>query len=273
MAENSASDPFGPFKAAQRESWAGFAVNELFTTPPAAALVKFAGVGPHEKVLDVGCGTGVVAVTAARAGAHVKGLDLTPALLDRARENAALAEAEIEFTEGDAEALPYADGSFDVVLSQFGHMFAPRPKLVTAEMLRVLKPGGRIAFSTWPPEHNMGRLFALIARNLPQAPAGAPTPADPTQWGDPHVIRDRLGDAVTDLRFDRAIAINPALSPLHARASMEANLGPIKKVLQGLHSQPDRAAQFRAAVLELFTDAFLDNTIRQQFLMTRAIKR
>src|SRR5215471_17857484 len=148
----STNDPFAQFKAAQREGWALFAPLEMATTRPAAALVKFAGVRSGETVLDVACGTGVVAVTAARAGAVVSGLDLTPALLARARENATLAGVEIEFTEGDVEALPYPDASVDVVLSQFGHMFAPRPELAVAEMLRVLRPGGRIAFSTWPPE-------------------------------------------------------------------------------------------------------------------------
>ncbi|HSU69540.1 MAG TPA: class I SAM-dependent methyltransferase [Tepidisphaeraceae bacterium] len=169
MIENSESPAaFQQFKSAQREAWAGFAVNEGFTTPPAAELVKFAGVGPNDRVLDVGCGTGVVAITAARKGAKTAGLDLTSALLERARQNAAIAGVEVEFEEGDVENLPYDDGSFDVVLSQFGHMFAPRPAVATAQMLRVLKLGGRIAFSTWPPEHNMGRLFSLLARHMPQ---------------------------------------------------------------------------------------------------------
>ncbi len=132
----------------QREGWALFAPLETFTTMTAARLVSYAQVRAGQSVLDVACGTGVVALTAARAGATVRGLDLAPALLERARENAALAGVEIEFREGDAEALPCADASFDVVLSQFGHIFAPRPEVATAELLRVLKPGGTIAFST-----------------------------------------------------------------------------------------------------------------------------
>src|SRR4029079_8419210 len=101
---------------------------------------------------DVACGTGVVSVTAARAGATVSGLDLTPELLERARENARIGSFDVEFREGDVEALPFGDAEFDVVLSQFGHMFAPRPQVAIAEMLRVLKSGGTIALSTWPPE-------------------------------------------------------------------------------------------------------------------------
>src|SRR5881628_248600 len=153
-------DPLARFKEAQREGWAHFAPFEALTTPPAAELVRRASPRAGQRVLDVACGTGVVAVTAARAGARVSGLDLTPQLLEQARENARLANVEIEFREGDAEQLPFGDSAFDVVLSQFGHMFAPRPEVAIGEMLRVLKPGGTIAFSTWPPELFMGRMFA-----------------------------------------------------------------------------------------------------------------
>src|SRR3989442_15209346 len=106
--------------------------------PTAAKLVHFAGVSPNQKVLDVGCGTGVVAITARRAGALATGLDLTPELLAIAKENAAIAGVgDVVFKEGDAENLPFRDAEFDVVLSQFAHIFAPRPEVATKEMLRV----------------------------------------------------------------------------------------------------------------------------------------
>ena len=145
-------DPIAKMKAAAREGWSTFAPFETATGTVAPALVKFAGIRPGSRVLDVGCGTGVVAVTAARAGAEVTGLDLTPALLARAAENAALTDVEIEFREGDVEDLSFDDASFDFVVSQFGHMFGPRPDITIGQMLRVLKPGGVIAVSTWPPE-------------------------------------------------------------------------------------------------------------------------
>jgi len=107
-----------------------------------------------------------------RLGAHATGLDLTPALLERARENAKIAGVEIEFREGDVENLPFGDDSFDVVVSQFGHMFAPGPDVATAEMLRVLKPGGTIAFATWPPELFTGRMFIITARYALAPPPG-----------------------------------------------------------------------------------------------------
>src|SRR4051794_41059364 len=115
------------FKQNQKEGWSNFAPVEAMTMTTAARLVSFAGIRSGQTVLDVGCGTGVVALTAAQRGAKVSGADLTPALLERARENAQIAGMEIDWSEADVEALPFADGQFDVVLSQFGHMFAPRP--------------------------------------------------------------------------------------------------------------------------------------------------
>ncbi|MCP3727452.1 class I SAM-dependent methyltransferase [Paraburkholderia sp. CNPSo 3272] len=221
-------DPFAQLKAVQREAWAVFAPLEVVTTMPAAELVRYARVSPQHSVLDVGCGTGVVAVTAARLGARASGVDLAPALIERAHKNAALADVEVDFREGDVEALPYAAASFDIVLSQYGHMFAPRPEVAIAEMLRVLKPGGTIAFSTWPPEHFVGQMFALVGKYQPPPPGAAPPP----QWGDPNIVRQRLGDAVSDITFDRSVLRFPALSPQHYRKVMEETLGPVVKMVQ-----------------------------------------
>src|SRR5512143_382139 len=135
-------DPIAAYKSKQRETWAmgNFADMAVFTTPVAGHLVRFARVGGGQEVLDVGTGTGVVAITARRMGAKVTGLDLTPELLAQAKEGAKIAgHDDITWHEGDAEALPFPDDYFDVVLSQFGHMFAPRPEVAVGEMLRVLK--------------------------------------------------------------------------------------------------------------------------------------
>jgi SAM-dependent methyltransferase len=220
-------------------------------------------------VLDVACGTGVVAITAARTGANVRGLDLSPVLLEHARQSAAIAKLEIEFLEGDVEAMPYPNASFDIVLSQFGHMFAPRPQVAIAEMLRVLKPGGRIAFSTWPPEHFIGKMFSLVGKYLPPPPGAAP----PWQWGDPNIVRERLGDATTNLAFDRDVMITPALSPRHARAFFEETSGPLVKLVQSLQAEPDRLRQYRTELESLIAEVFDGNRLRQPFLMSRGIKR
>ncbi len=271
--ESATEESFPQFKAMQREIWAGFAANEGFTTLAAAELVAFAKVREGEAVLDVGCGTGVVSVTAARQGGRAKGLDLTPVLLDRARENASIAGVEIEFVEGDVESLPYPDASFDVVLSQFGHMFAPRPEVATAEMLRVLKPGGRIAFATWPPEHFMGKTFALIASYMPAPAPGGPVPAPPPLWGDPNVVRQRLGERVSGLGFSRSWLTMPALSARHVAIGAEATFGPLKALLARLGTnQPERAASLRAAVARLVAETMEGNHLRQHYLMSLATK-
>jgi SAM-dependent methyltransferase len=263
-------DPMVNFKEAQRQGWKHFAPLEALTTPAAARLVAFAKVRAGQDILDVGCGTGVVAITAARAGARVRGLDLTPELLVRARESAQTAGVEAEFREGDAEALPFGDAAFDVVLSQFGHMFAPRPEVAVAEMLRVLKPGGTLAFATWPPELLMGKSFRLVASYMPPPPAGV---SPPPQWGDVGIVRERLTAAVRDVVFDRANILVPALSVPHYRAHLEHAAGPVIKLVE-LLAATDRArlGQFRAEYDALVAPYFEHNVVRQDYLLTRAVK-
>ena len=263
-------DPIAKFKEAQRQGWKHFAPLEGLTTPSAARLVKFANVRAKQNVLDVGCGTGVVAITAARIGAHVHGVDLTPELLERARENARVANVEIDFREGDAEALRFDDATFDMVLSQFGHMFAPRPDIAIAEMLRVLKPGGTIAFATWPPELLIGSSFKLVSSYMPPPPPGV---SPPPQWGDVATVRDRLGSAAKDILFDRACMLFPALSVQNYRDHLERTAGPMLKLVEMLNaSDPAKLAKFRSEYDALIAPYFEDNIVRQDYLMTRAIK-
>jgi SAM-dependent methyltransferase len=265
-------DVLDKFKAAQRAGWAYFAPLQMYTTVPAARLAQHAGIRAGMRVLDVACGTGVVAVTAARLGARVTGLDLTPELLEVARTNATLASVTIDFHEGDVEQLPFEPGTFDVVVSQFGHMFAPRPDVAISEMLRVLKPGGTIAFSTWPPELFIGAMFALVSRYMPPPPPGV---SPPPQWGDPSIIRERLGPAVRDIVFDRDRLSAPALSVGHYRDVTEKTAGPVVKLVETLSaSDPAKLAEFRAAYDALTAQYFdgIQNVIRQDYLMTRATK-
>jgi SAM-dependent methyltransferase len=264
------SDPFAGFKAAQRQGWAHFTPLENQTTATAARLAGFAGIRAGQRVFDVACGTGVVAITAARLGATVTALDLTPELLARARENARIAGVSVEFHEGDVEQLPFEMSAFDVVVSQYGHIFAPRPDVAIAEMLRVLKPGGIIAFSTWPPELCLGRLFALSARFGPPLPPGVPPPV---MWGDPNVVRERLGPAVSNLVFDRGTMTVPALSPAHHRETTERTAGPIMKLVEALSAtNPSRLAEFRREYDAIISEYFGDNVVRQDYLLTRATK-
>ncbi len=264
------ADPFEQFKANQRAGWAHFGPLAAFTTPAAARLVRFAGVKAGQRVLDVGSGTGVVAITAARLGAKVSGADLTPELLAQAQENAGIAGVEVAWKEADVEHLPFEDSAFDVVLSQFGHMFAPRPEVAIGEMLRVLKPGGTIAFSTWPPDHYIGRMFILVARYAPPPPPGV---SPPVQWGEPTIVRERLGDKVKDLAFDRDFMTIFALSPQHLRFVSERTAGPVIKMIEALQaSDPAKLTEFRREFDALVAQYFEGNTVRQSYLMTRAVK-
>jgi len=265
-------DAIEQFKDRAKQAWASFVAFEATTGTAAPRLVRYAGITSGQRVLDVGCGTGVVALTAARLGAKVTGLDLSPRLIERAKENAALMQLDVSFVEGDAEQLPMADASFDVVVSQFGHIFAPRPAVATAEMLRVLRPGGRIAFSTWPPELFTGKVFALTARYAPAPPPPGVSP--PQQWGDPAVVAERLGDAVVDLCFDRDVMRLATLSPQHLRLFNEQNIGFIAGLVKALEaSDPQKLAALRKEVEALAACYFEDNLLRQDYLLSRATKR
>lgn len=264
-------DSFAEFKARQRELWSSFAPTATFTTPTAAHLVQFAGVQPGEAVLDVGCGTGVVALTAARAGAHVSALDLTPELLEHARENEEIARCgKINWTEGDAESLPYPNASFDVVVSQFGHMFAPRAEVAISEMRRVLKPGGRVAFATWPPEHLVGRFFGLVARHSPPPPEGA---APPPLRGVISVVTERLSKGFHPPFFDRGVMKVPGLSLPHLWQYMSHSIGPLQKLVERLANAPEQLNAVQEEFYELIAPYFKGNLVHQSYLLTRAQAR
>jgi len=264
------ADPIAQFKLTQKESWKRFAPLEANTTSAAGRLVRFAGIQPGMHVLDAGCGTGVVAITAARMGAAVKGADLTPTLLERARENSQIANVNVEWMEADVEQLPFGDGEFDAVLSQFAHIFAPRPETAIREMLRVLRPGGTIAFSTWPPELLVGRTATLAMRYMPPPPPGVPSPM---LWGDPNFIQQQLGKSVDQIVFDRHETLVPALSPQHFRAAIERSAGPVIKMIETLAAtNPDRLQEYRKEFDSIVAEYMQDNVVRQSYLMTRARK-
>lgn len=264
-------DPFTDLKKRQREMWASFAPTAIFTTPVAAHLVKFAGIAAGHQVLDVGTGTGVVAITAARCGAQVTALDLTPELLQQARENSRIAHREdIAWTQGDAEHLPYPEASFDIVVSQFGHMFAPRPDVAISEMRRVLKHDGRIAIATWPPEHLVGQIFPFVGRNSPPPPAGA---ASPSLWGSTVVVTERLGKGFNAPFFARGTMNFPALSIEHYRLFMERSIGPMQKLVESLVNAPEMLARLRAEFDAMVAPYYSDNMVQQDYLLTRAQAR
>ncbi|WP_254544306.1 class I SAM-dependent methyltransferase [Halomarina pelagica] len=179
----------------------------------AAHLVEAVGIGTTDTVLDVGCGTGNAAITAARRGARVTGLDIVPAMLDEACENATITDIEtIDWREGSATDLPFEDDVFDVTLSCLGHMFAEPPDDAGQELLRVTRPGGRIAFTSWTPDGLVPAMGAVLNNYLPPNPN---PPEPPFLWGDPDVVRERVGGGVESLVFETGTALTPVLSPAH----------------------------------------------------------
>jgi SAM-dependent methyltransferase len=209
----------------------------------AAEFVGRLGLTPGTRVLDVACGTGNLALPAARAGAAVTGVDIATNLLEQARGRAAAEGLPARFDEGDAEGLPYPDASFDAVISMFGVMFAPRPERAAAELLRVCRPGGRIALANWTPGGFVGRMFKVIAGHVPP-PAGVPSPV---LWGDEAKVRERLGGGTTDLRATpRLIALEFPLDPAEVVEFWRVYYGPTNRAFEALAADPARQAALRA---------------------------
>ncbi len=186
---------------------------------------------PGERVLDVACGTGNLALPAARAGAVVTGADIATNLLEQARARAESEGLTIQFDEGDAEDLPYDDASFDSVVTMFGAMFAPRPELVAAELLRVCRPGGRIAMANWTPEGFIGQMFKTTGKHVPPPP----TMPSPLKWGDEETVRERLHDGVRDLQMERRMCyFKYTFSPAEVVESFRKYYGPTQRAFDAL---------------------------------------
>ena len=257
-------------KEKAKVGWASFISFEALTSTAAPKLVQFSGARQGMKLLDVACGTGVVALTASRLGVEVEGIDLTPELISRAIENSKIMGLKAKFVEGDAEFLPYKENEFDIILSQYGHMFAPRPAVVVKELARVLKPGGILAFSTWPKELFMGKFFKLIESFSEPLPSEV---ASPVLWGDMAVIEDRLKDHFNQIEFGRDTMFAPTMSPAHMLKLFEKNAGPLANLVKALANDPTKLSNLRNAALELIENFFSNNFLRQDFLMTRCIKK
>ena len=178
-------------KQRMRGTWMAGDFGEIarYTAKCAEEFVDRLHLAPSAKVLDVACGTGNLAIPAARHGARVTGVDIAPNLLAQARDRATAEGLDAVFEEGDAEQLPYADADFDVVMSMFGAMFAPRPELAAAELARVCRTGGIIAMANWTPRGFVAKQFALGNRYVPPPPEIPP----PVLWGDEAIVRQRLG--------------------------------------------------------------------------------
>jgi len=217
-----------------------------FIESSAVQFLDRLGVEAGSSLLDVACGSGQLGLVAARRGVRVTGVDIATNSILAARGRAASEGLDARFDEGDAEALPYADASFDVVASIYGAMFAPRPERVAAELLRVCRPGGTIAMGNWTREGFVGKMFKTFARFI--APPGMPAPA---LWGDESVVRERFGAGVRNLRLTRVIyRFDYPFSPAEVVEFFRENYGPTTRAFGAL-GDADRAA-LRAELVDLW---------------------
>ncbi|PYS72446.1 MAG: SAM-dependent methyltransferase [Acidobacteria bacterium] len=196
-----------------------------------AEFIERLKIQPGMKVLDVACGNGALAIPAAKLGAEVSGMDIAPEMIRQARERAEQEGVKAEFAEGDAEALQYEDNSFDVVCTMFGAMFAPRPDVTAAELVRVCKPRGRIAMANWTPGGFIGQMFKLTAGHVPP-PAGMPSPV---LWGVPETVRERFGSSVSSLETtSREAVFNFPMAPAEVVEHFRTYYGPTQKAFGAL---------------------------------------
>lgn len=207
----------------------------------AEAFVGRRGLAAGQEVLDAACGSGNLTIPAARTGARVTGLDLIPSLLARAGEWAAREGLAVTLHEGNAEALPYADASFDTVLSMFGVMFAARPDAVMAELARVTRPGGTVALANWTRTGFIGQMLGLHVKQVP-APAGVPSPI---LWGDEAVIAERFDAATWQVTTARRICtFRFPCTPAGTAELFRKEYGPTIRTFEALDE--DRRAEFAA---------------------------
>ena len=215
-------------------------------------LVRAAGVRAGDKVLDVAAGSGNAAIPAAIEGAVVTASDLTPELFEAGRRIAADRGVELEWVEADAEALPFADDSFDVVMSCVGAMFAPHHQAAADELLRVVRPGGTVAMINWTPEGFIGNLFKTMKPYAPPPPPGAsPAPL----WGDENHIRELFADRVVDLMMRRQIVVlDHCAEPVEFREYWKRNYGPTIAAYKFNVDDPDRVAALDRDFLAFLTE-------------------
>ncbi len=238
----------------QQQIWSkgDFAMVANIVYHPAEMLAEALDLVPDERVLDVASGSGNLALAAARrTWGNVVSSDYVPALLERGRERAAAERLEIEFVEADAQDLPFEDGSFDVAMSIYGAMFAPDQQKTADELLRVVRPGGRIGMGNWCPDGSVGTMFKTISKHAPPPP-GVPSPL---QWGTEERVRELFGDGITDLRAERRISRQPFRSPDHYIEFFRTYFGPTKTAYErvGAEGEQDLTDDLRSFLEDVNT--------------------
>jgi SAM-dependent methyltransferase len=205
-------------------------------------------IAPVTRLLDVGCGAGQLALIAARNGVQAFGCDIASNWIEKARARAAAEGLQVTFEVGDAESLPYGDAQFDVVTSLIGAMFAPRPELVASELVRVCRPGGKIAMANWTPAGFIGQMFKAIAKHI--APSGMPSPV---LWGDEATVRERLRDGIAELKCTRRLYhFDYPFPPDAVVEFFRTNYGPMSRAFDSLDASGRE--NLRSDLVRLWSD-------------------
>jgi 2-polyprenyl-3-methyl-5-hydroxy-6-metoxy-1,4-benzoquinol methylase len=219
-----------------------------YLEPGALEFLKRLDLPKGTRMLDVACGAGQIAIPAARAGVKVTGIDIASNLIEQAKTRAGKDGLDVRFEEADAEALPYDDASFDVVVSLIGAMFAPRPDKVAAELVRVCRPGGRIVMANWTPEGHVGQMFKIIGKHAPPPPLMP----SPMKWGDEAMVKDRLGVGTTAVDVRRMMyPMRYPFPPDQVVDFFFTYYGPTNRALASL--QPEAQAALRDELVQLWT--------------------
>jgi SAM-dependent methyltransferase len=226
-------------KAKQQRMWAtgDFSMIAWNTVFPGELLCEAVGLRAGHKVLDVAAGSGNAALSAARRGCEAVGIDYVPALIERASQRAAVDRLPARFEVGDCEAIPCPDGSFDVVLSVFGSIFAPRQEKAAQELLRVCRPGGTIGMANWTPDGFWGQAFGLQAQYVPPPPGLR----SPIEWGTEARLRELFADAIGSLHITKRSALFRYRSSAHWIEVFSTYFGPVMRTLEALDEQRRRA--------------------------------
>lgn len=235
-------------------------------------LVEACGIHAGQRVLDVGAGSGNAAIPAALTGAQVVASDLAPALLEVGRQQASSRGATLEWQEADAEALPYADGEFDVVMSCVGVMFAPHHQASADELVRVCRPGGTIGLLSWTPEGFIGQMFATMKPYAPPPPPGA---QPPPLWGDEAHVRELLGDRVTDVVARKEVlTVDRFASPTEMRDFFKRTYGPTIAAYRTIADDPARTESLDRELVDLAERHFAADqaTMGWEYLLLTAVR-
>ncbi|RJU02431.1 class I SAM-dependent methyltransferase [Arthrobacter frigidicola] len=248
----SASDADRALKQKHRAMWAQGDYPTLASdliSELGAVLVEACGIRPGQRVLDVAAGAGNAAIPAAMMGAEVIASDLTPELFNAGRDHAAARGATLEWREADAEALPFPDNEFDVVMSCVGVMFAPHHQAAADELVRVCRPGGTVGLLSWTPGGFIGKMFATMKPFAPPPPPGA---QPPPLWGSEDHVQELLGAQVTDLRaLNQKVVIDKFAGPEEFLHYFKDFYGPTISVYKFIAEDQEKVDTLDKALIEL----------------------